>query len=88
MLRRNVVHTNTSEGDPSSARTSEQFPTFRRAHALATAPRWQMAALAKLTELVNLPAGWDSYDAAPITNDAAMFSAVVASSPPSESRVR
>jgi len=46
---------------------------FRRAYIEATEPKWQKAVLRKMAELMDLPQGWDSYEAMKPNREAAMF---------------
>ncbi|MEK7996278.1 MAG: hypothetical protein AAB403_20960 [Planctomycetota bacterium] len=50
---------------------------FRRSHSAAIQPKWQASVLMKVTELLSLRPGWDSYSAPVLKHDAAMFAMIV-----------
>jgi hypothetical protein len=74
MYRDSTARANTASAEPA---TSVQFLNFQRAYMEATSAKWPMNVLAKLTSLLELKPGWDSYNAASPRHDAAMFAAVV-----------
>lgn len=54
-----------------------EFPQFQRALTAATEPTWQREVLARITALLRLRPGWDSYKAPMPRYDAAMFALTV-----------
>jgi hypothetical protein len=77
-----VISENFDEGqDVSTGRADApgggQYAQFRRALSAATAPRWQAETLARVTALLKMRAGWDSYRALPVRHDAAMFALTI-----------
>jgi hypothetical protein len=56
---------------------NSSYPQFRRALSASLDPRWQAETLARMTALLKMPAGWDSYSAVPIRHDAAMFALTI-----------
>lgn len=65
----------TAGGIGSAARS--EFPQFHRALTAATEPTWQKEVLARVTALLRLRPGWDSYKAPAPRYDAAMFALTV-----------
>lgn len=52
------------------------FPRFRNAYEAGPEIPWEREVIAKLDEVLSLPAGWDTYDAPPVDWGAAMFGLV------------
>jgi len=68
-----MLRTNLAYSDAFSISPQQQYPIFRRSHTAATESRWQAKVLERMTSLIRLPAGWDSYGAPAPRYEAAMF---------------
>jgi len=55
------------------AARGSNFPNFSRHYNAEPERKWEAAVVQALVRLVNMPAGWDSYNAPPLRRDAAHF---------------
>jgi hypothetical protein len=63
--------------DSDATSTVVSHPRFRQTFEAVSEPKWLREVLSKLTSLLKLPAGWDSYGAPAPSWDAAMFALTV-----------
>lgn len=75
MISNNLARRPVASDTDTAASTG--YPRFHRALDAATEPTWPQEVVTKITSLLRLPAGWDSYGAKAPSWDAAMFAIVV-----------